>query len=367
MVVVARDPGGAEALVPVLMQLRAEAAWDLQVLARGHALDVFASAGLPTGIAEQALGTVPVGPAKVRRFLREHQVRLVLAATGFESRIEGQFIRAARQEGVPSFAFVDSWTNYRLRFLEESDGELSEAVLPDRIGVIDEFAAQEMEREGFPPERLRVVGQPALDRFAAYAVAAGHDARRCLRTKLDLPEDAQVVAFFSQPIAALYGDGGHADPRGYTEEDALAALLGAMARLDTPATLVVKLHPKEDRSRLAPLLVSGPVPYRIVRDVNGDEVVLGADVVVGMSSMALIKAAVARRPTLSVQPGLRGPDPCMLSRAGYLRTLTDPKAVRPALRAALSGARRGARRPGHLGDGRAVRRIRAILGELTGN
>ena len=68
----------------------------------------------------------------------------VVTGTGWESTLEHDARKLAREQGIPTIAVIDHWTNYADRFVRSG-----EQVLPDEIWVSDPYAA-EIAQAAFP-------------------------------------------------------------------------------------------------------------------------------------------------------------------------------------------------------------------------
>lgn len=367
-VAVAQDPGGAEALAPVLKAL-ADAGWTLMVLARRQACQVFERAGIAYSSCDEArlVSADECAGVALRRF-EEHPPQLVLTATSLEAGWERGFIRAANQQHIPCVTIVDGWSNARARFLEPGEVELTEHAIPHRVTAVDDEMASDLCQAGVPQARVRVVGQPALEQFVRWAGSeAASQARQQLRQSLQISEATRLFAFFSQPIAAMSAHGS-VGQRGYDQFQVLGLVQAALAPLQERAQLIVKLHPKEQ-----PWTQEAATPgdiAAVVQDArHGDELIVAADVVVGMASMALVKAALAGRRILSIQPGLQGPDPFVLTRRGWLKTISNAPELTQALRALDDSASPWSNPiglPAVWTDGQATLRIAHVISELLG-
>src|SRR5437773_8611144 len=112
VVAVCGDPGGANAVAPVLKLLASEARVAVRALPYNEAISLWTSQGIEI----EAL------PANIQRidiveFLRETTIGLLLTGTSMNSLdLEKQFIAASCEIGVPSLAVLDFWSNYRRRF-----------------------------------------------------------------------------------------------------------------------------------------------------------------------------------------------------------------------------------------------------------
>ncbi len=364
LLAMAQDPGGAAALSPVLLALNECSEVSCRVLARAHAMRVFAGAGVPLDNFDDLVRSGENWQVCSQRILQEGRFDLVLTGTSFGPSPERAFIRASAQIGIPSFTLLDSWTNYRRRFLEPHETDLTADVLPGAIGVMNEFGKVEMEAHGFPPSVLHVVGQPAIDTFLSRARARQAAERNALRARFNVPRGEPILSYFSQPIEALYGSPGSPTFRGYTEHDVLDAVVEAVSLLPGRPALIVKPHAKESLARYERLVRAGA--GWCLADDSDDTLVLGSDVVIGMTGVTLIKAFLIGRAVVSVQPNLQGEDQCVLARAGCIKTVAQQSALLAALLGALG---RSSQTPseefaGCLVDGQAVARIRALLEKL---
>jgi hypothetical protein len=360
---VAQDPGGADNLVPVLQLLNTERGYNVYIIAHNHARQVFDTVGLPF-VAFSDLINTGDRQSTAERVTAQGRWNLVLTATSLNAGVERYFIRAAKKLGVPSLSLIDSWTNYRLRFVESRTEPLNMNVLPDVIGVANEFSADQMELEGFPRSILRVVGHPALDRFILIARQKENGERRALRKRFGVQLGVPILVFFSQGISTLYGGPGSPDYQGYTEQDALNALLSALPQLPGSPQLIVKSHPKESAAKYQH--IDGDLCH-FLYDYDADNLVLGADVVIGMTSITLLKAFLIGRGVVSLQPNLIAEDQCVLTRMGYITTVSDTSRLVDVLVAALAAVERSplSNCNGQFADGHAVDRITCLIRELV--
>ena len=372
LVALAHDPGGAEALAPFLSALSSIGHLDLTVYGGGEGRGVLDRDGLRVRRVEGRGRDFSAWLAFGEGLIRRHGADLVLAGTSFMPGPELGLVRAARPASVPSIAVLDQWTNYRRRFLAPGEGVLDPAGLPNFVAVMDSFAAKEMVSEGFPPDRLRVVGHPGLERFSRWFCSEkGLEAGRRVRGTLGVRSSDTLVSFFSQPISDLYGAEDGTTSRGYDERQVFRGLRKALATITpeekTGVRLVVKLHPKESKGKYQKEEERDEFPFTMVESSDGDAILAASDLVVGMTSMALVKAFVTGQRAISYQPDLIGPDALVLGRAGYVETATMPDMLLGQLQRALTGrytpwSKRGL--PLTLADGGSVEHLTALAQEL---
>jgi len=329
IVAIAGDPGGANALTPVLLRLRQMGIAPLQPLAYREALPLWREYGLAPESIENEAGLKLLE-------VRLSGAALLITATSVNGiDRERDAIATARRLGIPSLALLDFWSNYRLRFLDR-DGKLN---LPDRIAVMDALAADEMVADGFPAERLEITGQPAFDGLAAKRAAFFPARRVQLRQELGLADGDCLVLYVSQPLTAIYGSPAQArETIGFEEEEALALCVKALVRLATRhqrrIVMAIRRHPRE--SRTAPPPVQGEWFHAVNWDgVEKSEAILSADLVLGMNSILLMEAVQLGQIVVSIQPGLKIPDPLPSNREGSSIAVTEPASLEQALESAV--------------------------------
>jgi hypothetical protein len=320
VVVVCEDAGAAAALAVVAAALGEHQQLRL-VVAGPAAVPAFHSNGLDVA---SELGAA----------LLDGNPTLVTGSTMWGERIEARAVREARARGHRSVTFVDFWGNYRERLSFPSDDQLE--VLPTKLAVVDETMRDDVVAIGVPASVVVVTGSPALDQVASRG---------------SLPTDPTgPVVFLSQPIDALYGT-----RLGYTERTVLSALaphVQAMSR-----ELHVRPHPREDVAGLRAFVASLPGTCRLREEGDLEGVLCSASVVSGMTTIALVEAALRGLPTLSLQFGAIAPQLLPTTRSGVTRVVCDE--------ALLDQALTSVRPPpsATVGPGHAVQRILALLEE----
>ncbi len=331
IVALAGDPGGANALAPVLEAL-VSSGHPLRILAYRQALQLWRERGFsPQAVdesdPEEALTTALSGAG------------LLLTATSVNGvDIECRATALARNLAVPSIALLDFWSNYRLRFARE-DGKL---MLPDAIAVMDARAVKEMAAEGFPADRLRITGQPAFDDLAARRAGFDNAHRQELRRTLGIEAENRLILYVSQPLAELYGSANNArEHLGFNEDEVLSSCEKSLATLsqrhDRKIVLAIRPHPREAREKFSSSQVGR---FRAVIWDGPDRIdaTLAADLVLGMNSVLLLESVLLGQFVVSVQPGLRIADPLSCNRDGRSLAVYETRLIEDALEKALFDA-----------------------------
>jgi hypothetical protein len=291
--VVSHDAGGAEILSSYIIQQRLTCHYSL--------------AGPAMGILERKLG--PLDVVSLDEAVRQSD--WLLCGTSWQSDLEWQSIKSARESGKRSVAFLDHWGNFRERFIRRG-----EFVIPDEVWVGD-VLAEKLVKGVLPEVKVSLVGNPYFDHLTRELAAM---------PKLDgIRKMALTVLFVSEPLREhglhAFGNERH---WGYTEEEAIHYLLSNLEVLgQSVGRIIIRPHPSEP-----------PHKYDWVKQVyslpimNGGnrtllEEVAESDVVVGFQSMAMVVGLMAGKRVISCIPP--GGKACMLPQAEIedLQSLID--------------------------------------------
>lgn len=309
------EPGGAEALIPVIKLVQAQPRIEVIVTGYGYALERFSKK--QTDYVEIR----PVQKDDTTFFDRFKPDILITSATSLPTvDMSEKFLwRQAKQNGIPSLAFLDQWQNYSMRFSGPQDHERL-AYQPDWINCLNDTGRREMIIEGFDETNLVEFGHPYLSSLSHDLAAL--DVKK-LKADLQLSANDKVALFVSEPIYEYYGD-----TRGYNQYQVLDYFMSNINAGVEQLKILVKLHPK-DNSILFQSLVkkfeSSSLQF-IQNEFSSLECLAVADYVYGMTSIMLIEAYVLGKTVVSLQPCLSVEDPLVLSRQNLISiVLTSEK------------------------------------------
>ena len=280
MMFFAHDPGGANAIAPLI-----------DVLKEDHEVLVFAK--------DSALLKLPCAKELPANALKQCTPDLLITGTSANDRTERSLWRQARLFGIKSMAILDHWVNYGIRFSKYGLRDIDQFhkdpdIFPNFISVMDDFAKEEMIKDGVPGKIIRVLGNPHFEYLRKQTLKV-----KDVRALLANPEK-QLVVFLSEPYTEDYGQG--------NEKRVLRDLMDFA--LGKRIKVMIKLHPKEKRDKYSEYL-----DQNIVRsDVSMVEVLASSDLIVSMTSMGLIEAWIMGKRILSYQPGERDKDKFILTR-----------------------------------------------------
>ena len=332
----ASDAGGARAIIPVLKELHTRG-WSVTAIFSGPAskLQPDECPEIPCIHIDDWLAL-----SKCGELLQKISPQAHFSACGLYNQMEYSLRIAARDLGIPIVGILDAWHNYRERFTR-TDQPVS---FPDHLCVIDETSLTGMRETGMNEKAITITGHPDLEETVKECHKMGVVWTNKVRNELSLADGEPLITFLSDPflfsstqkpytgVGAIMNDDG--SPKfGYTTDTILPAVcedlsreLAAQAR---HATLAVRPHPSEWVDPLHEIAARCSTPdLDVIICDRGQtrEWLAASDTVIGMMTIALLHAAMIRRPTISVQIGLNESgmnDPCLASQLGYTHTVLD--------------------------------------------
>lgn len=291
IIFLAHDPGGCDALLPVVERLHQETV-PLEFYCIGPA------ANLNPDNAASEVEVIQI----IQQMLMEKSVSVLVTGTSWGSKLELKEIAACKNKGIPTLSILDFWSNYQARFKDEAGN----FIYPDYFLVMDKLAALEAANEGVPLEIIKVLGHPGLDKFIS-----GQKHKRHLKHK-------KKILFLSQPLSVLYGK-----ELGYTEQQVLEEV-AQIIRENKDYSLYIKFHPKDSSSlknNYLGLSVEG----------NLLDIMTEYDVIIGMNTMGLLHAVLLGLPAISYQPNLKKPDMCITNKLGLTRLVSSYQELKSIL------------------------------------
>ncbi len=272
----AHDPGGANAVAPLIEPLTL----------KGHKVFIYAK-----GPAILKLpGSIEMTQSP-EELLQEIKPDFLVTGTSANDFTEKYLWDEAKKLSTKSLAILDHWFNYGIRFskyglnnLELYNQNRTFDYLPDYICVMDDYAKEQMQKEGVPPEIILPLGNPHFQNLINISKNVDY---KNIREKFLKNRKKKLITFASEPYIEDYGRG--------KEKLALEHLLEITQ--NTGMQVLVKLHPKENFEKYQ--------DYNVVMDKETSpmEVILASDIVISMTSMFLIESLILEKTTVSYQPG----------------------------------------------------------------
>jgi hypothetical protein len=212
--------------------------------------------------------------------------KLLISGTGWQSSLEHEARKLARNLGIKSVAVIDHWTNYRDRFIR--DGE---EVLPDEIWVTDAYAKKIAENHF---SNLLIVQLPNL--YLESIVAEVH-----LQEASVIKSTITRLLYVLEPIRQVWGTG---DQLG--EFQALDFFIKNINLLAVGEHFSIKLrpHPSDSTGKYSQWIESQKnLDVSLDNRLTLAESIAWSDIVVGCQTYAMVVAlAAGRRVFCSIPP-----------------------------------------------------------------
>lgn len=323
------DPGGANALAPVIEAMSKDPTLAIYPFAYNEAGNIWKARGI-------AVIEIPDRPNNgfFLDIMRDIHPDLLLTATSYNTKeYEKCFIKVAKKSGIPSICVMDFWSYYSVRF---SNQEGDRIFLPDRIAVMDERAKEEMIKEGFSPESLVITGQPAYDDLGLWRRRFNNEKRINIINDIGVEPGNLIVVFASEfQFGPVSGEQWY---QGYKTEEVLNTLINALDTISEEThkkiTLVIRPHPRENPRDFDNYL-GCRIQVIVSEKDHSRNLVMASDLVTGMTTNLLIEACYLGCIVASLQPGPRQNDPVITNRLGFSRGVYDKKEFKPVIQQLL--------------------------------
>lgn len=307
--------------------------------ARGVGVELISAQAATSYLSERGVESTPADGSAADLLDRCDPELVVVGTSENVDTLGLALVVEARARSIPSIGVVDALANAAFRFRGRGGDPL--AYCPDQILVPDRWTAETFAGLGLPADRIIVSGHPHYDLVLREKAKLEKRDREAERLRLFGASDRPVVLFvseistgldaaqFSRSAAYTLAGRGGSDARSAI---VLEELIDGLRMAWPEARLYLRLHPKEAPEDLGSLVneVAG-----ISRAGSPLEIVFAADLVVGMTTMLLLEAALLGRPTLSIVPralerewlpSLRdGSTPCATSREELVTELRKAK------------------------------------------
>ncbi len=240
----------------------------------------------------------------------------LFTGTSYTSKIELQFVKEAKRNGVVSYSFIDHYTKFEERFL------LNDVyVFPDNICVIDEKARKIGLETELPKDRFLVSGnfyhqwlrnwKPNIDKEAFFRYQ-------------NIPIGNKLLVYAPDPLSNVGG----VEKYGTDEARVFKDIKYCLDELDDKSyTLFIKMHPNQKREILEAVTPLNDLKYIIADDkVDCNSLLFYSDMVIGIFSSILIESVVMNKKVLRCLIGYTNTDPLESNNIGIVvRSIDEMK------------------------------------------
>jgi hypothetical protein len=303
----AQDPGGFNAILPVIKEL-VKPKWKeifiLKLFLANESRDIARKNNI-----KYLNGNLLENKELIEVFEKE-KPNLVFVSTSWGKSIDKEMIKIAKNQGIKTVAFMDFWANYKPRFSDLNSKNL--VYLTDYILLIDEVMKKEMITEGFNRNNLIITGSPFFDTLSNLA-----------KNK----QKEKIISFFCQPISELY-DLPKKYP-GYDEVEVFNDLVEVFENIKLKTPIKIKFHPvAKNFKKFDRIIRKSKLKISIEKKLSAEGLIKKSKLVIGMFTIALFQAALMGGKVLSYQPNLKGPDMLLSNRLGLSEAVYKKKNLR---------------------------------------
>lgn len=281
-----RDPGAYEAIYAVFLALCTESSVKCDLFCFGTAAKMNAA--------------FAASETDTQRWIENHirDIDVLICGTGFHTEVELSLMEKCGQHGIRTVAILDYWSMYKNRFLANE-----RFIWPDFFLVMDTIAEREAIEDGVPASIIKVLGHPGLDRV----IKQGHK-------KYGDAMMADSVLLLGEPMDIDDGDA-------YEDRFFLNCIHVLMSM---KKDFSIKFHPRESeyiKKKYRQYSAEG----------NLLDVIQKYDIIIGITTIALLQAALAGKHTISYQPRMMTKDECISSRFGLSKLVTSQEELATVL------------------------------------
>ncbi len=239
--------------------------------------------------------------------LSEYSPKLIVVGTSQNPNSIGlDLIDNGKMMGIPTVGFIDTAADCELRFCGVSKNPNKHE--PDWIIVPDEYTKSALVKLGFSSVKIIVIQNPSYVRVINLAEKYNKIGKTKLRRKLNLnsiskPIIVYIDEYFNTLDTRLYKTEEYfftGRPGAETRNEViLGELLSSIEYNKIDAFLIVRLHPKSDKSEYSNF------DHDIDKFSSFDdplELIYCADIVVGITSMLLMEAILLGKDVISIIP-----------------------------------------------------------------
>jgi len=342
-----RDPGGANTIIPLVQPLE-EKGYEISLFGKDIAMGKYAESGLKAFNIMDFVQDVEL--SSVEKFLADEKPDFIITGTSADDFTEKFIWKSAEKLNIPSFAIIDQWINYGIRFSKYGLSQLkaylndkSYPYLPAKILVADEISKKEAVKDGLEESRIAVVGHPYFEVLLNKGRNITGREIKETRQHFDVDDDEFMITFASEPVSSDYAQEGSLQHYwGFSEKTIFNELLDAIKRvncgLNRKVTVVIKLHPREKSDNFSDVIAghqAGNIRVKISDDFDTVNLMCASNLICGMSSMFLIESVILGRPVISILIGLKRENPFVLDRIGVLKSILDRDELRDKIKSAI--------------------------------
>jgi hypothetical protein len=230
--------------------------------------------------------------------LENYRPDFVFTATSYTSSLEIKFINRANNLKIPTYSFIDHYTNYNLRFKLNS-----KYIYPKYICLIDEKSVKIAQIEKLDlKSNFIITGNFYHDFLKGWKPL---DSKSLFFKSNRLNLDKKVIVVALEPLSNIGG----LNTYGFDESVVLKIIHDTLIQIpNNDFQVVLKLHPNQNVSNLR--LSNNFSNFFIIGDgIHTNSLIFYSDIIIGMYSSFLIESSLFNKKILRVLPKQKFVDP----------------------------------------------------------
>ena len=237
--------------------------------------------------------------------IRDFSPDFIFTGTSYTSKIELSYLREGILKEIPTYAFVDHWTNIRERF--DNNGA---EVIPDKICVIDQKAKSIALEQGLEEKRIFVTGNPFQDYLRTWQPDID---KQTFFENLGIDiRGKKIIVFAPDPLSNVDGRSRF----GFDEVEIVEEMNFLVDEILEKHIFIFKPHPNQDVSRLNREFLDKVIIAN--ERVENNSLIYHSDFIVGFFSNYLIEANIMKKRVLRYLPDHHVNDPFESLKIGII-------------------------------------------------
>lgn len=232
----------------------------------------------------------------INKIVSDFKPDFIFTGTSYTSKIELQFIEFGKKIKIPTYSFVDHWTNIRERF--NNNGT---EVLPDIICLIDSRAAEIAFKQGLEQDRILITGNPFHEYLKLWKPKIERD--EFFLSQGISSEEKKLVIFAPDPLSNVDG----LTKFGFDETQVINEMCELIGDLKNSVQFIFKPHPNQNIAIINPFFLENVILAD--KNIDNNHLIYYGDCILGFFSSYLIEAEIMNKKVLRYLPAGSFNDP----------------------------------------------------------
>ena len=215
----------------------------------------------------------------------------IFTGTSYTSKIELEYIEKSKIKNIVSYSFVDHYSDISNRFL--NNGKL---VLPSVILVIDEHAKKIAISESLPIEKIKILSNPYQEFLRKWKP---NISKKEFLLKNNILSNNYII-YAPDPLS----NNGGIKKFGNDENNILKMIVKSLEGFND-ILLIIKPHPNQDIEFLINNVEFNNTKYKVVDDIQVNDLIFYSKVVIGIFSNFLIESKILNKDIIRITKNIK--------------------------------------------------------------